>query len=100
MEMEFEWDSRKRLANLLKHGLAFEDVSLVFAGRVVTAQDERRDYGEQRLRALGLLEGRPVVVIYTIRAGNARIISMRKANEKERHDYQKQLETLGRNDGR
>ncbi len=50
--MEFEWDEEKRLSNLHKHGIDFVDVSAVFDGDMVTVEDDRHSYGEQRFVAL------------------------------------------------
>ena len=56
--MTYEWDKGKSRRNLAKHGLAFEDAEQVFAGPCVTFEDDRFDYGEERLITLGLLAGR------------------------------------------
>lgn len=89
--MNYEWDDDKSKINFRKHGLSFEDVELVFEGACVTFKDDRIDYGEQRLITLGTLEERIVVVVHTPRDGVTRIISMRKANEREQKIYQKRL---------
>ena len=47
--MEFEWDDAKRWANFAKHGLDFRDAEEVFQGISLTAEDDRRDYGENGL---------------------------------------------------
>ena len=92
--MKIEWDFRKNHDNLVKHGLSFEDVAAVFHGQVVTFLDDRNDYGELRYITLGELKGREVVVVYTLRENHVRIISMRKANEREKKIYKKRRETL------
>jgi uncharacterized protein len=89
--MRYEWDEAKNLSNLAKHGLTFEDAEHVFAGPCVTFEDDRFDYGEQRLITLGLLVGRLVVIAHAPRGETTRIISMRKANRREQEIYQKQL---------
>jgi uncharacterized DUF497 family protein len=71
--------------------LSFEDAGIVFAGECVTFGDDRSDYGEPRFITLGKLEGRVVVVVHTPRNDKTRIISMRKANEREQKIYQKRL---------
>ncbi|MFP4007116.1 MAG: BrnT family toxin [Spirulinaceae cyanobacterium] len=81
--MTFEWDGTKRLTNLRKHGIDFADVPLIFNGYIVTFEDDRFDYGEQRLITLGLLQGKVVVVVHTEREELIRIISVRKATENE-----------------
>ena len=89
--MNYEWDDTKSRANFEKHGLAFEDAETVFEGDVITVSDQRKDYGEPRFASLGTLHGRVVFAAHTARAGNVRIISMRKANEREQKIYQERL---------
>ena len=90
----FEWDKNKCRENLQKHGLSFEDVDLVFDGDTITFRDDRIDYGEKRYITLGGLAGRTVVIVHTLRGETIRIISMRKANDREKKIYQ---ERLGKN---
>lgn len=61
----------------------FEDAKLVFEGVTVEVEDTRKDYGEVRMICFGLLEGRMVVVGYTLRGSDRHIFSMRKANDRE-----------------
>lgn len=89
--MKYVWDDSKGASNLQKHGLSFEDANIVFSGECVTFEDDRNDYGEARYITLGALEGRVVVLIHTQRNEATRIISMRKANEREQKIYQKRL---------
>jgi uncharacterized DUF497 family protein len=89
--MEFEWDEVKRRANYIKHGLDFRDTEKVFQGITLTAEDNRQDYGETRFISLGLLDDLVVVVVYTERSEKTRIISMRKANQKERKAYEEKI---------
>ena len=89
--MEFEWDEVKRRANYAKHGLDFRDAERVFQGITLTAEDKRQDYGETRFIALGLLDDLLVVVVYTERSEKIRLISMRKANQKERKAYEEKI---------
>ena len=55
----------------------------------IVAQDHRQDYGEDRYRLLGMIDGRVFVVVYTMRGFAIRIISARKANRKEAGDYER-----------
>lgn len=55
--MKFEWNESKRLFNIRKHGIDFSDVPVVFEGLIVTVEDERFDYGEQRFVTFGWLQG-------------------------------------------
>ena len=59
-----------------------------FDPRRIVAQDRRWDYGEDRYRALGMIEERVYVVVYTVRGSAIRIITARKANAKEVGDYE------------
>jgi uncharacterized DUF497 family protein len=59
------WDERKREANLRRHGLDFLGCDAVFDAPVVTAEDSRRAYGEQRINLLGWLRDRVVHMTYT-----------------------------------
>lgn len=65
--MSFQWDETKRESNLAKHGVDFRRAIQVFRGRIVERVDQRRSYGETRIRCVGEVEGRPYVVIYTWR---------------------------------
>jgi hypothetical protein len=85
--MEFDWDERKRAANLEKHGLDFADVAFLAWETARVLVDDRRDYGEVRYRAMGLFKGRLHFVAFAIRAEKIRVISFRRANEKEVRRY-------------
>ena len=88
MNMEFEWDEAKRRSNLEKHGVDFVDAALVLADAPLILEDARRDYGEQRCRAFGEMNGLIFVVAFTLRDGAFRIISARRANSRERRFYE------------
>lgn len=85
--MRFEWNEDKRQVNLRKHGLDFRDTEKVFAGRTVTVEDTRYDYGEVRFITLGLLQKTVVVIVHTEQVDTIRVISMRKANKYEEQHY-------------
>lgn len=86
--MEFEWDSRKATQNIIKHSVPFEYASRVFLDpHRLDAVDDRRNYGEQRRLTLGKIEGRLFAVAYTPRGELIRLISARKANEREQRQY-------------
>ena len=59
----------------------------VLAGATLTVEDDRQDHGEDRFITIGFLDGTMVVLVWTPRAGAYRIISIRKANERERTHY-------------
>lgn len=85
--MRYVWDERKRRANLKEHGLDFADAWKVFAGAMVLIEDDREDYGEQRLLGIDLLEVLVVVVVPTEGNGKIRVISMREAERHEKDRY-------------
>jgi uncharacterized protein len=85
--MAFEWDPDKNAANIAKHGIDFEDAVRIFEGPVLESSDERRDYGEVRIIAFGVVDGRELAVVYTMRGGSRRIISARRAHRRERKAY-------------
>jgi uncharacterized protein len=82
-----EWDHRKNLENQRKHGIAFEDACCVFEDphQIVIADD--REYGEERWLAIGRFEWRVLMVVFTERDGKHRIISARRAKQREEGLY-------------
>jgi uncharacterized DUF497 family protein len=83
----FTWDEPKRQANLAKHGLDFADAEKVFAGPLVLFEDDRADYGEQRMIGVWLLDYLVVLIVHVESEETIRIISMRKANGNETDLY-------------
>ena len=94
--MSFEWDERKRRANFLKHGVDFARAARMFEGPTLEAPDERREYGEARIGAFGLVDGEVFFVVYTRRGSYRRIISARKAGSNERNLYRAALARRGK----
>ena len=81
--MRFTWTETKRRINLAKHGLDFADAKKVFTGPMVLFEDQRTDYGEQRMIGIGLL-GELVVLIAQVESdATIHVISMRKADNHE-----------------
>jgi len=91
MNVNYEWDEHKRQVNIKKHGIDFIDVPTIFDDDTVTIPDERFDYGENRFIVLGVLQSSVVVVVYTERGENIRIISARKATKNEQIYYFQQI---------
>lgn len=85
--MGFEWDRDKASLNLRKHGIDFADAATVLHDeRALTQRDYHSD--EERFVTLGLdAIGRLLVVVYTWRGDDVRLISARKATPRERRDY-------------
>ena len=90
--MKFTWSERKRSLNLKQHALDFVDAPSVFAGLTFTFEDDRFPYQEQRFVTLGLLAGIPVSVVHTETTHEIRIISFRKATQREARIYFSQIQ--------
>ncbi len=88
--MKYEWDENKRDANFEKHGVDFNEVENFEWDSAIETIDDRKDSEEQRWIAVGRIISRIYVVIYTIRNKNIRVISLRKANTRERNYYETQ----------
>jgi uncharacterized protein len=86
--MKITYDPAKRERTLQERQLDFEESVAVFRGLVYTEEDDRRDYGETRFITVGLLRGRMVIVVWTLRDQVRHIISFRKANDREKAKYQ------------
>ena len=89
--MEIEYDPAKRKKTVQERGLDFDRCGEFFKGPILEREDTRIDYGESRFIAFGLLDDRMVVVVWTARGDKRRIISMRKANEREQKRFRKRL---------
>jgi uncharacterized protein len=88
--MSFEFDPAKNAENRAKHRLSLSAAIDVFDGPFIEEVDDRSDYGETRFIATGPIPavgGRLFVVVYTWRNANRRLISFRKANEREVRKY-------------
>ncbi|WP_457301847.1 BrnT family toxin [Phyllobacterium sp. P5_D12] len=89
--MKITFDPVKRDITFQERGLDFGKADIVFAGRTYDKEDDRFDYGEIRVITVGYLHDRMVVIVWTERDGARHIISMRKANERERNRYKTNL---------
>ena len=86
--MKFEWDENKNQSNFEKHGIYFEEAIEIFKGDCLTWFDNRKDYSEIREITIGEIKKNIlIVIVHTDRFGNIRIISARKANQRERRKY-------------
>jgi len=79
----YDWDPQKAAQNFEKHGVAFTHVINFDWATAIEAEDTRYDYGETRMQALGKIDGRYHVLVYSVRADRIRVISLRKANRRE-----------------
>jgi uncharacterized DUF497 family protein len=92
MKSNFEWDEKKAKINIHKHGVSFEEATTIFQDTFsLTMNDVVHSTGEERFIDIGLSSnGYILVVTYTERNNNIRIISCRKATPAERIAYETQ----------
>lgn len=81
----FEWNEEKRILNLEKHKIDFEDVTEVFDRPLLLQRSDRDD--EIRFVAVGELQSRHLAVVFTIRDEVCRLISARRARKNEQENY-------------
>jgi uncharacterized DUF497 family protein len=86
---QFEWDEVKSFGYKAKHGVAFALVEQLDWKRATIRKDERRDYAEPRYIAYIYLKSRLHICVFTTRGQTRRIISLRKANQREVKYYEK-----------
>jgi uncharacterized DUF497 family protein len=88
--MKIEFDPAKSVKNLTERGLPFEVVADFDFSSAIIWQDDRFNYPETRIIALGLIGHRLHVVCFTAIEGGIRIISLRKANRREITRYEQE----------
>lgn len=87
-----EWDEAKRVSNRGHHGVDFSDAEHLEWESARYLPDLRRNYAEGRIQGFVLLGTRLHVMVFTIRKTGLRIISLRKANDREIDRYEKALQ--------
>jgi len=91
--MRYTWDAEKNRRNLVIHGIAFADAIRIFEGPTLERVDDRFDYGETRVYAIGLVNGLEITVIYVDQTNDERrIISAWRSEPHERRSYWQNLE--------
>jgi len=90
--MKLLYDENKNLRNIRERGLSFEQALDLDWSRAHIWQDRRKEYPEKRMLALAYLEQRLHVICYTWVEGALRVISFRKANQREIRFYEKQTQ--------
>jgi uncharacterized protein len=90
MSIQFDWEIRKAESNYKKHGVRFSECLPVFQDDyAITVIDAESEPSETRFVTIGVgVKGRVLVVIYTYRGANIRIISSRLAEPHERTQYE------------
>jgi uncharacterized protein len=86
--MRIEYDPQKSIDNEKLRGISFDLAERFDWETAIIVRDGRRDYGEDRFLALGLIDGRVYSLVFTPRAGTIRVISLRKANQREIKAYE------------
>jgi uncharacterized protein len=86
--MLFEWDEAKSQRTLKERGFSFEYAARIFLAPTLERQDDRREYGEVRVQAIGQVADDVLFVVYTDRGDTRHLISARLANRKERRLWQ------------
>ena len=86
--MKYQWDKTKAASNLQKHGIEFADAVSVFSDKLaITIPDNRFD--EERFVTIGTdVFGRILVIVFTWRSEDIRLISARLAERRERKQYE------------
>ncbi len=91
--MRYTWSKEKRRRNIRLHGIAFEDAVRIFSGPTVEQEDDRFDYGERRVYAIGIVNGLEITVIYSDRRDDERrVISAWRSEPHERRHFWRSLE--------
>ena len=91
--MEISFDPAKDACNKKERGLSFEIVAEFDFESAYFEVDSRRDYGEMRVRALGLLDERLHALVFVETATGIRVISFRRANKREVKRYEQASQT-------
>ncbi len=89
--MKYTFDPAKDKINRTKHGLSLSQAEYLMWDEALSWIDMRRDYGEIRMIALVPMKQRLYYVVYVNKKVNKRIISLRKANNREIHRYEEEI---------
>jgi len=90
--VNIRYDPSKNEKNIVERGISFEQVAEFEWFSALIVEDIRKDYGEPRFQALGFIELRLHVLVFTPRAGQIHVISLRKANRREVKSYEAQTQ--------
>ena len=88
--MPISFDLAKNERNIAERGFSFGLAEEFEWDTALVVEDLRKDYGERRFQALGLIVGRLYALVFTPRAGRVHVISLRKANRRETKRYEAQ----------
>ena len=85
--MQFSYDDAKNKSNVQKHGVPLSEAKLLEWDLLISTHDARRDYGEVREIGFAPIGERLYCVVFTVRGDSHHIISLRKANNREKENY-------------
>lgn len=88
--MDITFDPNKNDRNIEARGISFECVADFDFESALLSVDDRKDYGETRIRALGYINRRLHALVFTETATGIRVISLRKANQREEKRYEQE----------
>ena len=90
--MNISYDPDKNEKNIVERGISFERAAEFEWSSALIVEDTRKDYGESRFQALGFIGKRLHALVFTPRAGQVHVISLRKANRREVKRYETQTQ--------
>ena len=85
--MDIEFDAAKNAKNIEQRGIGFDRFADMDG--TLSMEDTRRDYGERRVRVFGQIDGSLHAAVITLRGDRVRVVSLRRANEREERQYEK-----------
>jgi hypothetical protein len=91
--VDVSFDAAKNARNVATKGISFEQAVAFEWNTALIVADTRKDYGERRFQAFGLIAGRLHVLVFTPRYGKTHVISLRKANKREVKRYEAQAKS-------
>lgn len=86
--LDISYDPSKSRANVIHRGLSFEAARDFEMADALIVEDGRREYPERRFQALGYIDDRLHMLVFTPRDGKVHVISLRKANQREIRRYE------------
>jgi uncharacterized protein len=90
--VDISFDAAKNVRNIATRGISFEQALAFEWDSALIVEDTRKDYGEHRFQAIGLIAERLHVLVFTPRSGRTHVISLRRANKREVKRYEAQTQ--------
>ncbi len=84
----FEWDPKKSKQNFQKHGVTFEEATVIWQGICLAVEDiARTSRGEKRSATIGMISGKIYTAIWARRQESIRLISVRRSRDGEKKAF-------------